>query len=181
MKKTALIFLLVVLALIQILVCRNASLYYSAKDIDEDPADGCEYDCDFVQADELCNLDDDDCDGLTDENDPEGGGACYTAATGCSGDPLTCEGICAPGTEHCVLGNLECSGQTPPALTEECNDLDDDCDVDLDDYVFLEICLSLSGPGGDPGFQDCVDVFDFDYDADVDVADFGGFQNAFPH
>ncbi len=39
MKKAALMFFLVVLALIQILVCRNAHLYYSAKDANEDPAE----------------------------------------------------------------------------------------------------------------------------------------------
>ncbi len=31
---------------------------------------------------------------------------------------------------------------------------------------------------GDPGFQDCVDVFDFDHDPDVDLQDFGGLQSA---
>jgi hypothetical protein len=58
-------------------------------------------------------------------------------------------------------------------------DLDDDCAVTLDDYYFFEICLYLSGPGSHPGFQDCLDVFDFDFDGDVDLRDFAWFQRAF--
>ncbi|MGB2987988.1 MAG: hypothetical protein WBE26_19135, partial [Phycisphaerae bacterium] len=60
-------------------------------------------------------------------------------------------------------------------------DFDGDDDVDLDDYFFLEICLSICGPGGDPGFQECVDIFDLDDipDGDVDLEDFAAWQRLF--
>jgi hypothetical protein len=58
-------------------------------------------------------------------------------------------------------------------------DIDDDCAVTLDDYYFFEICLYLSGPGEHPGFQDCLDVFDFDNDTDVDLLDFASFSELF--
>ena len=58
-------------------------------------------------------------------------------------------------------------------------DIDDNCAVDLDDYYYFEICIAICGPGGDPVFQDCADVFDFDGDGDVDLADFAGLQGAF--
>jgi len=76
------------------------------------------------------------------------------------------------------LCNFTPPGQDVNPLGGPMGDLDDDCDVDLDDYFFFQVCLSLSGPGGNPGFQDCFDVFDFDHDADVDLADFAGFQRA---
>jgi hypothetical protein len=60
-------------------------------------------------------------------------------------------------------------------------DVDDDCSVTLDDYLFFEICLWLSGPGGHPVFQDCLDVFDFDDDDDVDMGDFARFGALFGH
>jgi hypothetical protein len=51
--------------------------------------------------------------------------------------------------------------------------------VDLDDYALFEVCLRFSGPAEEPPFEECLDVFDFDRDTDVDLADFAGFQQAF--
>ncbi len=52
-------------------------------------------------------------------------------------------------------------------------DLDDDCDVDLDDFQQFAACGSAPGvPNSDPA---CL-VADFDFDADVDQSDFGLFQ-----
>ena len=60
-------------------------------------------------------------------------------------------------------------------------DIECDGDVDLADYAVLADCLS--GPGGAPGFvspsQSCLDYFDLDADADVDLVDLGAFQAAF--
>jgi Notch-like protein len=71
---------------------------------------------------ELCNLVDDDCNNLTDENNPEGGAACAAAAPG----------ICANGTETCINGMIQCAaGQPLPA--EICNGADDDCDNSIDE------------------------------------------------
>ena len=55
-------------------------------------------------------------------------------------------------------------------------DLDDDCAVTLDDYFYFEYCLFDSGPGVEPGFHDCTDIFDFDADNDVDLYDFAEFS-----
>ena len=78
-------------------------------------------------------------------------------------------------TDACVYSPL---GEPVNPSGGPMGDLDEDCAVTLDDYFYFEICLVLSGPGGDPGFQDCRDVFDFDGDTDVDLMDFGGFQRA---
>ncbi|MFQ5414300.1 MAG: choice-of-anchor Q domain-containing protein [Phycisphaerae bacterium] len=55
---------------------------------------------------------------------------------------------------------------------------DVDCDesVDLNDYAALTLCLQ--GPDTAPGDPDCI-PFDFDADADVDLADVAGFQRVF--
>ncbi|MCP4592363.1 MAG: right-handed parallel beta-helix repeat-containing protein [bacterium] len=57
-------------------------------------------------------------------------------------------------------------------------DFDDDCAVTVLDYAYFEVCLWFSGPGGDPGFDECTDVFDYDGDGDVDLGDFAAFQHA---
>ena len=65
---------------------------------------------------ERCNGLDDDCDGVVDDGDPEGGAAC--------GDDT---GECTYGTTACVAGALICNRGTGP-VPEVCNGLDDDCD-----------------------------------------------------
>ncbi len=72
--------------------------------------------------DELCNSRDDDCDGLTDEGNPEGGTPC--------GD--TDVGECEFGSNRCVNGLLVCEGDIR-AIPEKCNDKDDDCDGTTDE------------------------------------------------
>ncbi len=57
-------------------------------------------------------------------------------------------------------------------------DIDDDCIVTLDDFWFFTICTDISGPGSVPAFGECIDVFDFDHDQDVDLRDYQGFQQA---
>jgi len=65
-------------------------------------------------------------------------------------------------------------------LPDECQaDFDFDGDVDLDDYFFFELCMSLSGPIAAPPFQECVTVFDLSADGDVDMEDFALFQQQF--
>ena len=70
---------------------------------------------------ELCNNRDDDCDGETDEGNPEGGEVCGTD-----------EGVCETGLGVCMAGVLDCQGGVQ-AGDEICNQvgaghLDDDCD-----------------------------------------------------
>ncbi|MCB9548620.1 MAG: putative metal-binding motif-containing protein [Myxococcales bacterium] len=71
---------------------------------------------------EACNGVDDDCDGDTDEGDPEGGGACDTGL----------RGVCAVGVERCTGGDVTCIA-TAEAMPETCNGLDDDCDGSTDE------------------------------------------------
>ena len=70
---------------------------------------------------ELCNEKDDDCDGDTDETYAEKG--------------VTCDGPdadgCAEGELQCAAGKVSCSDTSGDTL-ELCNDLDDDCDGQID-------------------------------------------------
>lgn len=68
---------------------------------------------------EVCDGNDNDCDNIPDDGDPESGGACTT----------TMMGRCRPGTEHCnaSAGMLECRPNFSP-VAELCGDsIDQDC------------------------------------------------------
>ena len=71
---------------------------------------------------EACNGEDDDCDGTSDEGDPEGGGVCNTGL----------QGVCATGAQRCTGGRLQCATVTESGA-ETCNGLDDDCDGRTDE------------------------------------------------
>ena len=62
-------------------------------------------------------------------------------------------------------------------------DFDDDGDVDLDDFLHLADCLAgpgvLPSPAPPSTWQQCLIAFDVEGDVDVDVSDFGAFQEAF--
>ena len=87
---------------------------------------------------------DDDCDGLTDEDNPEGGTACYPDQEGCTqamDGTFTCLGVCTFGRETCVNGVIVCQGVTVPAERELCNNLDDNCNGDVDEGL-LSSCVT---------------------------------------
>jgi len=88
---------------------------------------------------EQCNGSDDDCDGMTDED--EGGEALREA---CYGGPAETPGVgpCRSGTRECVGGGWapSCPGEVLP-VTELCNGDDDDCDGETDeDFEVGRIC-----------------------------------------
>ncbi|MCA9676094.1 MAG: hypothetical protein KC464_13730, partial [Myxococcales bacterium] len=73
---------------------------------------------------DLCNGLDDDCNGAVDDDDPDVGTAC-----GQSDD-----GVCELGTFVCIAGDLVCVGAVYPDPTgESCDGQDDDCDLIVDE------------------------------------------------
>jgi hypothetical protein len=88
-------------------------------------------------ATEVCNTLDDDCDGMNDDGDPGGGGACSTGLAG----------VCAAGTQHCISGAITCQ-QNVMSSTETCNSADDDCDGSTDEG-FSGLGTSCDGSDGD--------------------------------
>jgi len=89
---------------------------------------------------EVCNLLDDDCDGMTDEALADG--------AACGSDT----GACMAGVFRCVSGAEICIGEVPPG-TEICDCLDNDCDGSVDE----ESSGSLCGAAAicDPTVCDC--------------------------
>ena len=72
---------------------------------------------------EVCDGKDNDCDGDTDEDNPDGGAACDTGW----------KGVCKAGTTICTSGKLVCTRNVEP--TEEiCNGLDNNCDGRIDEW-----------------------------------------------
>jgi len=97
--------------------------------------------CGDITADNLeeCNGLDDDCDPLTADGSSE-----PWFGTTCDGDDLD---LCEEGTFACVDGIQSCGDTTADNL-EECNDLDDDCNGDIDEG---NVCGT--SPGDDLGDQ----------------------------
>ena len=72
---------------------------------------------------EVCNAQDDDCDGLVDEGVPGLGGECQTGR----------DGICSEGRLDCVAGAIACVGANEPEDAEVCDNEDNDCDGEIDE------------------------------------------------
>jgi hypothetical protein len=91
---------------------------------------------------EACDGLDNDCDGMIDDGNPDGGAVCD------SGKP----GICGPGTMKCTGGALVCTQNNQP-IPEICgNGLDDNCDGNPDPNVTVVFGESFSNPGTPAGW-----------------------------
>jgi len=90
---------------------------------------------------ELCNGKDDDCNGQIDDTYPEKDKTCETQKPG----------ICKDGVYQCLSGLLKCK-QTNTSKTEECNNIDDDCDGQIDEELKQDC---YSGPSQTEGVGTC--------------------------
>ena len=71
---------------------------------------------------EICDNQDNNCNGQVDEGDPGGGVACSTGGLG----------VCSAGTRHCQSGQLNCV-QNVQSSAEICDNKDNDCDGATDE------------------------------------------------
>jgi len=98
-------------------------------DLNQDSADGCEYQCTPTNGGvEICDGLDNDCDAEIDESDPQLGESCFPeGVTGCDVGNNSCAGACQLGSLGCNDGELICTGSQTPR-EEQCDDIDNDCD-----------------------------------------------------
>lgn len=85
---------------------------------------------------------DNDCDGLTDTNDPDCAGACVNGAVQACGSAV---GECSFGTQTCALGAWgACTGGQGP-VAEACDGLDNDCNGINDDGLAAPLNSNQNG------------------------------------
>jgi hypothetical protein len=110
--------------------CEVAFCFTGYYDLDTDPTD-CEYMCNF-QGDEVCNGEDDDCDGKTDEGlTPP---AICNQVNECSGAAAECQGTSGWVCRYdLVAGDVSHDGMGNLVPESDCDGKDNDCDGVPDD------------------------------------------------
>ena len=122
----------------------------NAEDCDDDDA------AQYPGADEVCNDEDDDCDGIIDEDDAIDAPTWYIDADtdGYGADTVT-EVTCDQPTGFVAEGT-DCDDTDPaqyPGADEYCNGEDDDCDGEIDEDEALDVATWYADVDGD-GFGD---------------------------
>ncbi len=144
----------------------DTSASYSAVDGDGDGYLVEDGDCDdddasvHPSATESCNGVDDDCDGDTDEDDASDAPTWHADADADGwGDALSSSRACEPATGF-VADATDCDdtdSAVHPGADELCNDVDDDCDGDIDEDDAIDVLtwyLDSDGDGhGDPDME----------------------------
>jgi large repetitive protein len=150
---------------------------YVANVLDCDDGDASQY----PGADEVCNGEDDDCDGDVDEGDAIDGQTWYADVDGDGfGDPAVALESCEQPPDF-VSNDEDCDPADPlqyPGADEVCNGEDDDCDGDVDEPSAVDAATwyaDVDGDGfGDPAISQeaCDQPQDFvANDGDCDPAD----------
>ena len=125
---------------------------YVSDDTDCDDTDAAQY----PGADELCNGEDDDCDGAVDEDDSLDVSTWYLDMDGDGyGDPATSHTACSTPTGY-IADSTDCDDTDwtqHPGADEFCNGEDDDCDGTVDEDDSLDVSTWYADRDGD-GYGD---------------------------
>ncbi|MFH1404976.1 MAG: putative metal-binding motif-containing protein [Patescibacteria group bacterium] len=146
--------------------CDDDDPAISPKDEDKDGHSLCDEDCDdtnastYTGATEMCNGVDDDCDGITDENDAQDAQTLFFDQDGDGfGNPKVSIRSCVEIAGY-VLDNTDCNDMSSVAhlgATEVCDTIDNDCNGQTDEQDSNQTNPRYSDKDGD-GYGDKADV-----------------------
>jgi len=128
--------------------CFSPPFGYVSNSLDCDDSDAAE----FPGAQEVCDGDDDDCDGQIDEAGATGGATSYQDSDSDSyGNPYVSSTLCTPPAGF-VLNNSDCDdtrSSSYPGASEYCNLRDDNCDGQTDESTAVDVVTWYRDSDGD--------------------------------